>query len=96
MAGHDVPCQAKLSVLVCCACVKLQDINPPTIADREERQDVQKLLTNDSSTRISLSAIGIGLLSLVTMLGVRLRRGLQPDTIIASSSGREDDMPKNK
>jgi len=53
------------------------------IADREEQQAVQKLLADDSMSSISLSAIGIGLLSLVTMLGVRLRRGLQPATILA-------------
>merc|ERR1719335_878092 len=53
------------------------------IADREEQQAVQKLLADDSMSSISLSAIGIGLLSLVTMLGVRLRRGLQTATILA-------------
>merc|ERR1719335_1021905 len=53
------------------------------IADREEKQAVQKLLADDSMNTISLSAIGIGLLSLVTMLGVRLRRGLQTATILA-------------
>jgi ribosomal protein S21 len=50
-------------------------------------QVAQKLATNDSSNPITLSAIGIGLLSLATMLGVRLQRGLQPATIIASSGG---------
>jgi len=55
-----------------------QDFNPSTIADREEKQAVQNLLTNDSSNPITLSAIGIGLLSIVIMLAVRLRRGLQP------------------
>merc|ERR1719405_348815 len=44
---------------------------------------------------ISLSAIGIGLLSLVTMLVVRLRRGLQPATILASSGGLGLDVPMN-
>jgi len=54
------------------------------IADREEQQTVQKLLANDSMDSISLFAIGIGLLSLVTMLGVRMHRGLQPATILAT------------
>merc|ERR1719398_661096 len=45
---------------------------------------------------ISLSAIGIGLLSLVMMLGVRLRRELQPAAILASSTGLGPDMPLNK
>merc|ERR1719174_1640132 len=62
-------------------------------ADREEKQAVQKLLVNDSNSPITLSAMGIGLLSLVTMLGVHLRRGLQPATIPASSAGL--DLPRN-
>jgi len=62
-------------------------------ADREEKQAVQKLLSNDSYSPITLSAIGVGLLSLATMLGVRLRRGLQAATIPASSAGL--DLPMN-
>jgi len=58
-----------------------KDVNPPTIAD--------------SSNPITLSAIGIGLLSLATLLGVRLQRGLQPATIIASSGGLAPLMPMN-
>jgi len=58
-----------------------KDVNPPTIAD--------------SSNPITLSAIGIGLLSLATLLGVRLQRGLQPATIIASSGGLGPLMPVN-
>merc|ERR1719353_1336364 len=61
--------------------------NAPTITDREEKQAVQKLVTNDSSNSISLSAIGIGLLALATMLGVRLQRASQPATVLASSGG---------
>jgi len=72
-----------------------KDVNPPTIADRQEMQAVQKLATNGSSNPITLSAIGIGLLSLATMLGVRLQRGLQPATIIASSGGLGPLMPMN-
>jgi len=44
---------------------------------------------------LSLSAIGVGLLSLVTMLGVHLRRRMQPATVVASSSGLALDMPMN-
>ena len=44
---------------------------------------------------LSLSAIGVGLLSLVTMLGVHLRRRMQPASVIASSSGLTLDMPMN-
>jgi hypothetical protein len=74
---------------------KTKDFIPPTIAERKEKQAVQKLLTNDSSNPITLSAIGIGLLSLVTMLGVRLQRGLQPVTVFASSGGVGPVMPMN-
>jgi len=72
-----------------------KDFDPPTIADRKEKQAVQKLLAMDSSNPITLSAIGIGLLSLMTMLGVRLRRGLQSATVLASSGGHGPLMPMN-
>merc|ERR1719324_97473 len=51
--------------------VNTKDFNPPTTADREEMQVVQKLYTNESSNPMTLSAIGVGLLSLGIMLGVR-------------------------
>jgi len=59
--------------------ISTKDFNPLTIADRE------KLLTDDRGNPIALSAIGIGLFSLVTMLGVLLRRGLQPANVLSSS-----------
>merc|ERR1719407_247961 len=43
--------------------------------------------SNNNISPISLTAIGIGMLSIVTMLVVRLQRGLQPATIFASSGG---------
>jgi hypothetical protein len=70
-----------------------QAFNAPTIADREEKQAMQKLFINDNSSPITLSAIGIGLLSLATMLGVRLRRGLQPATVLSSNGGLGPLMP---
>jgi len=48
-----------------------------------------------SFTPMSLAAIGIGLLSLVTVLGFRLHRGMQPAAILASSAGLGSDMPLN-
>merc|ERR1719174_2405341 len=72
-----------------------KDPNAPTIADREEKQAMQKLLADDNSNPITLSAIGIGLFSLATMLGVRLQRGLQPATVLASSGGLGPVMPMN-
>jgi len=64
-------------------------------SDIEEKQAVQKLFGDYSMSPISLSAIGIGLLSLVMMLGVRLRRELQPAAILANSAGLGPDMPLN-
>merc|ERR1719331_1997575 len=75
--------------------ISTQDSNPPMIADREEMEAVQKLVTNDSSNPITVSAIGIGLLSLAAMLGVRLQRRLQPATVLASSAGLGPLMPMN-
>jgi hypothetical protein len=68
-----------------------------TIADdkpqmQEEKEAVQDLLANDSIKPITLSAIGIGLLSLATLLGVRMWRGVQQTTVVASSGA---DMPSN-
>jgi len=51
------------------------------VSDREAEKDVQKLLTDgNGNTDITLSAIGVGLLALAAMLGVRMRRGLQSST----------------
>jgi hypothetical protein len=69
-----------------------KDLNTAKIADREEKQAVQNLLANDSTKPITLSAIGVGLLSLAAMLGVRMWRGLQQTTVVASSG---IDMPIN-
>merc|ERR1719460_3621702 len=48
-----------------------------------------------SNNPIALSAIGVALLSLVTMLGVHLRRRLQPATILVSNGDLALDMPMN-
>merc|ERR1719482_1637455 len=70
-----------------------RDFDPPKIANREDKEAAQKLLADNNDTPISLSATGIGLLSLVTILVVRLRRGLQPAASLASSGGLGPDMP---
>jgi len=54
--------------------------------DKEEEKAAEKLLANGSNTPTTLSAIGVGLLALVTMLAVRIQRGLRPATMLASSS----------
>jgi len=60
------------------------------MADKEEDKDVQKLLNSESNMPIGLSAIGFALLSLAAVVGVRMRRGMQP--AIASSGGHGIDM----
>jgi len=67
---------------------QVQDL--PKIADREA---VQKLPATGSNDPISLSIFGIGLVSFVTMLGLTLRRALQPATIPTNSGGLGLDMP---
>merc|ERR1719443_161142 len=67
----------------------------PEHGPREESQAVQKLLANGSNNPTSVFAIGIGLLSLLTMLVVHLRRGMQSAANLASSGGHGLDMPMN-
>merc|ERR1719321_2260884 len=62
----------------------------PKITDKGEEKAAQELLAKDNNMPITLSAIGVGLLALVAMLGVRLQRGLQP-TVFANSSLLESD-----
>merc|ERR1719439_526094 len=69
----------------------MQDL--PNIAAWEEREAVQKLPATGSNDPISLSIFGIGLVSFVTMLGLTLRRALQPATIPTNSGGLGLDMP---
>jgi hypothetical protein len=76
--------------------ISAKDFDLPKIADREEKfflQAAQKLLANDSNNPASLFAIGIGLVSLGTMLGLSLQRWLQPATVLFSSGGLGPDMP---
>jgi len=49
---------------------------PTTVLDKSARA-VQKVFANDNSMPIGMSAIGVSLLTLAAMLGVRMRRGLQ-------------------
>jgi hypothetical protein len=72
----------------------VEDLNTPKIAEKEEKQAVQKMLADDSSSPFSVSAIGVALFSLVTMIGVGIRRKFQ-QTTVASSSGSGPDMPIN-
>jgi len=65
----------------------------PQVAAWEEKQAVQELPATGSNDPISLSIFGIGLVSFVTMLGLTLRRALQPATIPTNSGGLGLDMP---
>jgi len=49
----------------------------PKIADKEEERATQKLLANDNNMPLGLSALGVALLTLAGLLGVRMRRGVQ-------------------
>jgi glutaredoxin len=52
---------------------------------KQEEKSAQKLVANDGNTPMTLSAVGVGLLALMTMLGVQIRRVLRPATTLASS-----------
>merc|ERR1719201_865724 len=69
-----------------------KDFNTPKIADEEEERAMHKVLANHNSMPMRMSAIGVSLLTLAAMLGVRMRRGLQQATELASSGGHESDM----
>merc|ERR1719506_2917134 len=61
-----------------------KDFDASKIVVRGEKKAVQKMLasSSSSSTPISLYAIGAGLFSLVTMLGVLIQRWMQSGTIL--------------
>jgi len=50
------------------------------VVQAEEKKAVQTLLTNDRGMGIGMPAIGVSLLALAAMMGVRMRRGLQQAT----------------
>jgi nitrite reductase/ring-hydroxylating ferredoxin subunit len=60
------------------------------IDDKPNHQPKPEINTkDDSNMHVTLSAIGVGLLALVTMLGASMRRGLQPATILAGNNMME-------
>jgi len=69
-----------------------EDLESQKIANKKEDKHVQKLFTNASNKLLGLSAIGVALLSFAAMVGVRMRRGMQPDIALASSGGHGIDM----
>merc|ERR1719353_378077 len=61
-------------------------------ADNEEEEDVHKLFTNEDNKVIRLFAMGVAFLSCAAMVGVRMRRGMQPAIALASSGRHGIDM----
>jgi len=68
------------------------DLEPQMIADKDEDKDVQKLFANESKMPVGLCAMAVAFLSLAAMVGVRMRRGMQPPIALASSGGPGIDM----
>jgi hypothetical protein len=74
-----------------------KDFGLPKTAGKEENQSMQKLIANNmKGTRITLSAIGVGFLAVAAMLGVRIRRGVKPATVVASSGTPSDSVMEMK
>merc|ERR1719460_3119061 len=65
----------------------------PKIADKEEERATQKLLANDNNMPLGLSALGVALLTLAGLLGVRMRRGVQPAADLAMAHGADMSIP---
>jgi len=72
-----------------------EDLDPRKIAHKEEEEDAQNLLVSGSHMPVALSAFAVGLLSFMSMLGVRMWRSLQPAAVLASSDGLGSDMSIN-
>jgi len=53
-----------------------KDFEPSTVIGKEEQRAAEKMLAHDSSRSISISAIGVMVLTLVTLFGIRVRREL--------------------
>merc|ERR1719247_997205 len=66
----------------------------PKIADKEEEKALQKLLGNDNNMTSGLAAVGVALLTLVAMLGFRIRkrRAMRQATASLSSGVQVSDM----
>ena len=54
---------------------------------------MQKLLANDNSMPLGLSALSVALLSLAGLLGVRMRRGVQSAADLAMAHGADMSIP---
>merc|ERR1719324_1088755 len=72
-----------------------EDLDPRKIALKEEEKDAQNSLVSGSHMPVALSAFAVGLLSFMSMLGVRMWRSLQPAAVLTSSGGLGSDMSTN-
>merc|ERR1719247_514266 len=72
--------------------INTKDFDLPKVVDKEEEKAMQKLLAAARKMPAGMSAIGVSLFVLVTMLGVRMRRGQQQATAFASSGVHESGM----
>jgi hypothetical protein len=99
MTLHSKPAQEENSMRFTSAKGKpltsTEDLHLPKVLDKEEQKAAHMMLASNSNTPISLYTIGVGLLAFVMMLVVRMRRGLQPAGILASSSSPGSDMSIN-
>lgn len=75
--------------------IDTKDFDLQKITGKREENAMQELLSNDNSRPITLSAIGIGFLTMVAMLVTRIRNRMQPALVLASSAAFESDMSMN-
>jgi hypothetical protein len=75
---------------------RTKEFDLPKTSSNEAEKAVQKLFANgNNNTPITLSAIGVGLLTLVTIFGLHKRRGEQTATVFANSGALESNMSVN-
>merc|ERR1719353_780493 len=72
--------------------INTKRFEPSEIVDKKESKAAQTLLANDSGMPLGLSAIGVSLLMLAAMLGIRIRRGSQQATTFDNGGGHESEM----
>jgi hypothetical protein len=65
----------------------------PKIADKEEERATQNLLANDNKMHLGLSALGVAMLTLAGLLGVRMRRGVRSAADLAMPHGADMSIP---
>jgi len=74
-AGRNPIFGGRFGKFILPAVSNVKEFQSSEIAAREEEKSAQTLFANDSSMPITLPAIGVGLLALVTMIVARMRTG---------------------